>query len=405
MKIVNFTDLKEQGVKPMVKFEEVTKEFKGGTTAVNKLNLTIEKGQFVVLVGPSGCGKTTTLKMVNRLIEPTSGEIYIQGEKARNLNVVELRRKIGYVIQTIGLLPHLTVAANIALVPQLKGWDRAKCRARAEELLNMVDMDPAIFADRYPAQLSGGQQQRIGVLRALAADPDLILMDEPFGALDPITREQLQLEFKRLQEQLKKTIIFVTHDMNEALLLADRIIVMKDGAIVQDATPEEILRQPANDFVASFIGRSARPQAVEELMVSDVMNPKPVTIKPERGLGEALKRMQQQRVDSLLVVKNGILHGMVRARDLYPYLLRNEMVSVAEVVTMMPPTVQLDAPLSLAAEKLMERNTNLVVVVDDQNRLKGVVTRASLVGVLVDNYSNGQTVVEQFIPKAVGGGK
>ena len=212
-------------VKQMVRFEQITKRFSGCTTAVDQLNLTIGKGQFVVLIGPSGCGKTTTLKMVNRLIEPTSGEIYIHDQNARALNVVELRRDIGYVIQTIGLLPHLTVAANIALVPQLKGWSRAKCQARVEELLTMVDMEPAVYAGRYPAQLSGGQQQRIGVLRALAADPELILMDEPFGALDPITREQLQLELKRLQGQLKKTIVFVTHDMSEALLLADRIII------------------------------------------------------------------------------------------------------------------------------------------------------------------------------------
>jgi|LSQX01.2.fsa_nt_gb osmoprotectant transport system ATP-binding protein len=389
----------------MVRFEQITKRFSGGTTAVDQLNLTIGKGQFVVLIGPSGCGKTTTLKMVNRLIEPTSGEIYIHDQNARALNVVELRRDIGYVIQTIGLLPHLTVAANIALVPQLKGWSRAKCQARVEELLTMVDMEPAVYAGRYPAQLSGGQQQRIGVLRALAADPELILMDEPFGALDPITREQLQLELKRLQGQLRKTIVFVTHDMSEALLLADRIIIMKDGVIVQDDTPEEIVRHPANDFVASFIGRSARPQAVEELKVSDVMNPNPVTIAADRGLGEALMRMQRQRVDSLLVVKDGVLQGIVRARDLYPYLLRDEMVSVTEVLSLVAPQVHPDAPLSLAAEKLLDRNTNLVAVVDGQNRLQGVVTRASLVGVLVDNYSNGQVAGEQHLAKAVGGGR
>ena len=269
----------------------------------------------------------------------------------------------------------------------------------------MVDMEPAVYAGRYPAQLSGGQQQRIGVLRALAADPELILMDEPFGALDPITREQLQLELKRLQGQLRKTIVFVTHDMSEALLLADRIIIMKDGVIVQDDTPEEIVRHPANDFVASFIGRSARPQAVEELKVSDVMNPNPVTIAADRGLGEALMRMQRQRVDSLLVVKDGVLQGIVRARDLYPYLLRNEMVSVTEVLSLVAPQVHPDAPLSLAAEKLLDRNTNLVAVVDGQNRLQGVVTRASLVGVLVDNYSNGQVAGEQYLAKAVGGGR
>ncbi|NLY49822.1 MAG: ATP-binding cassette domain-containing protein, partial [Firmicutes bacterium] len=218
----------------MVTFEHVTKEFNGGTKAVNDLNLEIEKGQFVVLIGPSGCGKTTTLKMVNRLVQPTSGEIYIEGKKTSKLNLVEMRRNIGYVIQNIGLLPHLTVGGNISLVPELKKWPRKKREERVDELLNMVGMDPAVYRRRFPAQLSGGQQQRIGVLRALAANPDLILMDEPFGALDPLTREQLQLELKRLQERLKKTIIFVTHDMNEALILGDRIILMKDGVVVQD---------------------------------------------------------------------------------------------------------------------------------------------------------------------------
>lgn len=389
----------------MIKFDQITKIYRGGTVAVKKLNLEVKAGQLIVLAGPSGCGKTTTLKMVNRLIEPSSGDIYIHNQRIQSFDVVELRRNIGYVIQTIGLLPHLTVAANIALVPQLKGWSRKKSQARVDELLTMVGLDPAVYAGRYPAQLSGGQQQRIGVLRALAADPELILMDEPFGALDPITREQLQLELKRLQEQLKKTIIFVTHDMGEAMLLADRIVIMKEGVVIQDATPEEIVRYPANDFVASFIGRGARPQSVDELNVSDVMNTNPVTIGTDRGLGEALLRMQQRRVDSLLVVKEGVLQGIVRARDLYPYLMRDEMISVAEVMTLAPVIVQEEATLSLVAEKLADGRINLVAVVDGNNRLQGVVTRASLVGVLVNSYGNGQAGEKHSLLQAVGGGK
>ncbi|MDK2854911.1 MAG: osmoprotectant transport system ATP-binding protein [Bacillota bacterium] len=371
----------------MVTFEHVTKKYKGGTEAVRDLNLTIEKGQFVVLIGPSGCGKTTTLKMVNRLIEPTSGEIYFQGQKTSALNLVEMRRNIGYVIQNIGLLPHLTVAANIALVPELKGWPRKKREERVDELLSMVGMEPSIYRNRYPAQLSGGQQQRIGVLRALAADPELILMDEPFGALDPLTREQLQLEFKRLKERLKKTIIFVTHDMNEALLLGDRIIVMKDGVVVQDDTPEGILRHPANEFVASFVGRAAKPQAASDLLVRDVMNPAPITIEAKRGLGEALKRMQKYKVDSLLVVSDGVLRGLVQARDLYPHLIRDERLPVEEVATPPPVTVTADMPLSQAAVHLTAHGHNLVAVVSPEGRLEGVVTRASLVGVLVDSLN------------------
>lgn len=386
----------------MVTFEHVTKEFNGGTKAVNDLNLEIEKGQFVVLIGPSGCGKTTTLKMVNRLVQPTSGEIYIEGKKTSKLNLVEMRRNIGYVIQNIGLLPHLTVGGNISLVPELKKWPRKKREERVDELLNMVGMDPAVYRRRFPAQLSGGQQQRIGVLRALAANPDLILMDEPFGALDPLTREQLQLELKRLQERLKKTIIFVTHDMNEALLLGDRIILMKDGVVVQDDTPDGILRNPANEFVASFVGRAAKPEAASNLLVRDVLNSEPVTIESERGLGEALKRMQQYKVDSLLVVSNGQLRGLVRSRDLIPYLQRNESISVADIALPAPAVVGPDAPLSEAAEKLVSGEVHLVVVVDDNGHVEGVVTRASLVGVLLDTWNGGSSIASEQV--AAGGG-
>jgi len=388
----------------VVTFEHVTKTYKGGTQAVRDLNLTIEKGRFVVLIGPSGCGKTTTLKMVNRLIEPTSGEIYLEGRKTSTLNLVQMRRNIGYVIQHIGLLPHLTVAANIALVPELKGWPRKKREERVDELLAMVGMYPAVYRNRFPAQLSGGQQQRIGVLRALAADPELILMDEPFGALDPLTREQLQLEFKRLKERLKKTIIFVTHDMNEALLLADRIILMKDGVVVQDDTPEGLLRHPANDFVASFVGRAAQPQAAADLLVRDVMNPAPVTIEAERGLGEALKRMQKYKVDSLLVLSDGRLTGLVQARDLYPHLLKDETVPVAQVAVQAAVTVSPDLPLSQAAEKLTAGGAYLVPVVGDDGRLLGVLTRASLVGVLLDAWNGGSGSAEEKKAAAGGGG-
>ncbi|MGI6597678.1 MAG: ABC transporter ATP-binding protein [bacterium] len=226
--------------------------------AVRDLCLNVSAGEFLVLIGPSGCGKTTTLKMVNRLIEPTSGELHLFERPAGSWSKVELRRKIGYVIQSVGLLPHLTVAGNIALVPELLGWPKKKLQQCVDELLQLGGMDPVTFRGRYPAQLSGGQQQRIGVLRALAADPELILMDEPFGALDPIMREQLQLELKNLRQRLKKTIIFVTHDLNEALFLADRIVIMKEGAVVQDDTPEGICFNPADKFVASFVHRALR---------------------------------------------------------------------------------------------------------------------------------------------------
>ena len=226
----------------------------GTHTVIDSLNLHIKEGQLVVLIGPSGCGKTTTLQLINRLIMPTRGEIIVNGQNIQTVDPVELRRKIGYVIQEIGLFPHMTIKQNIEIVPKLLGWDVEKRSARTAELIQRVNMDERHLM-RYPSELSGGQQQRIGLLRALAAEPPIILMDEPFGALDPITREALQDEIVSLQKRLKKTIVFVTHDMDEAIKIADRIVLMKDGKIVQAAAPEELLSDPANEFVERFIGR------------------------------------------------------------------------------------------------------------------------------------------------------
>jgi osmoprotectant transport system ATP-binding protein len=238
----------------MITLTDVTKLYPDGTKAVDGLTLEIPGGEITVLLGSSGCGKTTTLRMINRLIEPTSGTIEIDGRDVASMPVHELRRGIGYVIQQAGLFPHRTVADNIATVPRLLGWDKRRQRERAEELVELVGLDPAM-ADRYPAQLSGGQQQRVGVARALAADPPVLLMDEPFGAVDPVRRGQLQQEFRRLQRELGKTVVFVTHDVDEAVLLGDRIAIMRQGAhIAQYGPPEALLARPANEFVASFIG-------------------------------------------------------------------------------------------------------------------------------------------------------
>jgi osmoprotectant transport system ATP-binding protein len=223
----------------LIQFENVSKHY-GNNVVVDRLNLDVEQGNLVTLIGASGCGKTTTLKMVNRIIEPTSGKIVVNGENVLKQDPVQLRRGIGYVIQQIGLFPNMTISENITVVGQLLGWSKSRMLSRAEELLSLVDMEPATYMNRYPNELSGGQQQRIGVLRALAADPEIILMDEPFGALDPITRDQLQNEFKTLQTQLHKTILFVTHDMDEALKMADTIVLMRDGKLVQAASPEDI---------------------------------------------------------------------------------------------------------------------------------------------------------------------
>ncbi|MFN2484017.1 MAG: ABC transporter ATP-binding protein [Candidatus Limnocylindria bacterium] len=239
----------------VVEFDHVTKRYGERPPAVDDLSLTVHAGEICVLVGPSGCGKTTTMKMVNRLVEPSSGRVLIDGRDVASLSAVELRRRIGYVIQQVGLFPHLTVGENVAVVPRLLGWERGRIARRVEELLELVGLDPAAYCDRYPSQLSGGERQRVGVARAMAGDPPVMLMDEPFGAVDPIRRERLQNEFLRLQQELRKTVIFVTHDVDEAIKMADRIAVMQPGGrLAQSAPPDEILAAPANEFVERFVG-------------------------------------------------------------------------------------------------------------------------------------------------------
>jgi osmoprotectant transport system ATP-binding protein len=308
-----------------IKLIDVTKTYPGmATNAVDEISMDIEAGEIVVLVGPSGCGKTTTMRMINRLIEPTSGRIVIGDDDVMGLNEVELRRRIGYVIQQIGLFPHLTVAANVALVPRMLKWDKRRIAERVDELLALVGLEPDDFRDRFPRQLSGGQQQRVGVARALAADPPLMLMDEPFGAVDPITRERLQNEFLGLQEQLKKTIVFVTHDFDEAIKMGDRIAVLRIGShIAQFATPEEILRAPADDFVAGFVGDAATLKSLAlHRLTEDDLSP-PVDAQsglPEVALGASLRdavdAMLESGRDVVRVMDDGQCRGSVRMSDL-----------------------------------------------------------------------------------------
>ncbi|MFT8320059.1 MAG: osmoprotectant update ABC transporter ATP-binding subunit OpuFA [Bacillus sp. (in: firmicutes)] len=250
----------------MIRFEQVSKQFPSGTFAVKSLDFEIKKGEFLVLIGPSGSGKTTTLKMINRLIELSKGWVWINGKKISDYDINELRWNIGYVLQQIALFPHMTIAENIAVVPELKSWSKEKVAARVDELLKMVGLDPKEYRNRKPSELSGGQQQRVGVIRALAADPEIILMDEPFSALDPFSREKLQDDMLKIQRKLKKTIVFVTHDMQEALKLGDRICLMKDGEIVQVGSPHELLTYPANDFVREFVGNRKLSIHLEELI-------------------------------------------------------------------------------------------------------------------------------------------
>ncbi|MEV4110652.1 ATP-binding cassette domain-containing protein [Nonomuraea sp. NPDC049695] len=288
-----------------IELRSLTKHYPGQPApAVDNVSMDIPAGELVVFVGPSGCGKTTTMKMINRLVEPTSGEIRIGGEDALTLDPDELRRHVGYAIQQVGLFPHLTIAQNIAMVPKLLGWPRERIAARVEELLALVSLEPSAFHDRYPRQLSGGQQQRVGVARALAADPPVMLMDEPFGATDPITREHLQNEFVKLQKQLRKTIIFVTHDFEEAIKLGDRIAVLREGShIAQYDTPAAILSNPADDYVAGFIGQDATLKRLALLRVADVpvTSPLPDSLLPQitvdASLREALDLMLAHGTD------------------------------------------------------------------------------------------------------------
>lgn len=253
----------------MIEFKKINKVYPDGTEAIKDFSLKINEGEIVTLIGPSGCGKTTTMKMINRLIEPTTGEIYINDRDISDYNIHELRWNIGYVLQEIALFPHLSIEENISVVPELKKWKRKKIRDRSKELLEMVGLDANKYKKRMPRELSGGQQQRIGVIRALAADPDIILMDEPFSALDPISREQLQKDIRTLQKEIKKTIVFVTHDMDEAMALGDRVCLMKEGQVVQVDTPQELILNPGTSFVKDFIGEKKSPWQTAVDVIAD----------------------------------------------------------------------------------------------------------------------------------------
>jgi osmoprotectant transport system ATP-binding protein len=302
-----------------IELEDVSKQYPGQSSpAVDRVTMRIPAGEIVVLVGPSGCGKSTTLKMINRLIEPTSGRITIGGTDVLTLDVDEHRRDIGYVIQHIGLFPHMRVADNIAVVPRMLGWERKRVTARVEELLELVGL-PADYARRYPRELSGGQQQRVGVARALAADPPVMLMDEPFGATDPITRERLQNEFLRLQRELRKTIVFVTHDFDEALKLGDRIAVLRPQSVIaQYDTPKAILAAPADDYVASFIGAGGHLKQLALMRVRDAdLGAAPTiadhlpSITADATLRDALNTMLGQNSDTVLVTEDGRALGVL----------------------------------------------------------------------------------------------
>lgn len=368
---------------PMVEFKNVSKIYPGGKVAVENINLRIERGEFVCFIGTSGGGKTTTLRMINGMLIPTGGDITVDGKNIHDIDPIELRRSIGYVIQNIGLMPHMTIRDNITLVPKLLKWPKEKRDARAKELIKMVEL-PEEFLDRYPSELSGGQQQRIGVIRALAADQQIILMDEPFGALDPLTREALQRLVKRLQQQMGRTIIMVTHDMDEAIRLADRIVIMDQGHIIQNASPDDVLTHPANEFVANLIGPERLRQAkVNHLTAAEIMRPNPIKIHAQQNLGDVLNQMHQYHVDSLMVVDDedhltGILDLKTLRNQQQPQLIIDDMKHAV------PVKIKEDERLQMITEPLLERNWEYVPVVDEQNHLKSIITRSALVDVIYD---------------------
>jgi osmoprotectant transport system ATP-binding protein len=335
----------------MIRLEALTRIYetpRGAVVSVDGVSFDVGDGEICVLLGPSGCGKTTTLRMINRLVAPTSGKIFIDGHDTDAVDPVELRRGIGYVIQQIGLFPNMTVAENIGVVPRLLGWNATRWRRRAEELLDLFALEPAQFLDRYPNELSGGQAQRVGVARALAVDPPVLLMDEPFAALDPVNREAIQDEFLRMQKTLRKTILFVSHDIDEAVKMADRIAVFKAGRLAQFAPPDELLARPADTFVAAFVGRDRTLKRLRLIRARDVMTP---------------------------VAADGEAHPTVRAGDAPPGVRADDHAHPVRADDHARPTVRADDDLRRVAALFLEHAGDTLWCVDEQQRTIGRITR------------------------------
>lgn len=369
----------------MIQIKNLIKSYDGKNRVVDGMDLNINAGEIIVLIGKSGCGKSTTLRMLNRLIEPTSGDIFINGVSIFEQDPIQLRRKIGYVIQKVGLLPHMTVGQNIELIPQLEKWSPEKRRERANELLNMVDLPSREYYNRYPSELSGGQQQRVGFARALAVNPDIILMDEPFSALDPITREQLQLEILKLQDELKKTIVFVTHDIDEAIKVGDRIAVLKDGKIIQCDTPEEILKNPVNDYVEEFVGSNRLWQSPEFLFAKDLMLTDVTTLGMQRSTAQAIEHMRSKKTNTAFIVgdtdtaKNKLL-GQVSMKQFSK--INDNSLKMKDLLDDDVQFVYENQIMVEVLNKMQELNYTFIPVVNKKQELKGVITQSSLLNVI-----------------------
>ncbi len=365
----------------MIEFQHVSKVYSGQAKALDDVNLVVNEGELVVLIGPSGCGKTTALKMVNRLVEPSEGRVLLGGQDIAQMDPVQLRRGIGYVIQQIGLFPHMTIADNVALVPRLKGVPQARRAAIVDTLLDLVGLDPKTFRGRYPRQLSGGQQQRVGVARALAGEPEIVLMDEPFGAVDPISRRQLQEEMRKIQASVRKTILFVTHDIGEAFLLGDRIGIMQAGHLLQLATPEELLRRPADEFVGSFVSGEGSWRKLDYLRVRDVMREPPPVACPDWTCAQALATMEAQGCEQLLVAaEDGRLLGQVSRQS----LSRPGEAGALSELLVEAPQLREAALVKESLPAMAETRAALLAVVDEAGRLTGSVTYDTLLALFAE---------------------
>ena len=370
----------------MIRLENVTKVFPGAAMpSVDHVSMEVPEGEICVLLGPSGCGKTTTMKMVNRLIEPSSGKIFIDGKDTTDHDAVQLRRTLGYVIQQIGLFPNKTIVDNICIVPDILGWDRAKSRARAAELLQMVALDPGIYLNRYPKELSGGQQQRIGVLRAIAADPPVLLMDEPFGAIDPINREIIQDEFLKMQATMKKTIMFVSHDIDEAVKMADRIAIFRSGRLVQYDTPDSILAHPNDSFVSDFVGQDRTLKRLQLLRIADAMMADPPSVKAEDSLADAVRLMEQHGHNSIVMTgPRGRVRGYVPLQA-----ARGGQGKVGEHHESLPTTIGLGENLRTAVSTMFRHDVSWLACVDGDGIYRGYITLRAITQLLARAYRDG----------------
>ncbi|MDQ3215592.1 MAG: ABC transporter ATP-binding protein [Pseudomonadota bacterium] len=369
----------------MIKLDNVTKAFEtqaGAALAADRVSFEVAEGEICVLLGPSGCGKTTTLKMVNRLVQPTSGKIYINGKDTDAYDPVELRRTIGYVIQQIGLFPNMTVEENICVVPKLLGWDMNKARTRAAELLATINLEPAIFLKRYPKELSGGQQQRVGVARALAADPPVLLMDEPFGAIDPINREVIQDEFLKIHRRLKKTVMFVSHDIDEAVKMADKVAIFRMGKLEQFDSPDNILAHPINEFIADFVGTDRTLKRLRLVKVESAVHTAAPRVRGDDRLDRASALMSEHDQEFVVMVDSeGRPQGYL-GRE----VCKGQEGNAAEFGTKLPATVGLDEDLRTAVSMMFMYDVPWLTCVDENGLYAGVVTQRGITRILGDTY-------------------